>query len=87
MHGVEDDLFVNCFTTVGTSDYIAWNDRINNEVGGYKRKRSWPVLSTSPGLRNATKKVNKKSRPPDRDVNVRSPEYEAGVLTNRLPRH
>jgi hypothetical protein len=55
---------------------------------GCGRKQSWPNLRYYPsicleGLRKTTKYLRQGSRSPGRDLNLGSPEYEAGVLTIR----
>jgi hypothetical protein len=53
---------------------------------GCGRKRLWPNLRYYPGicldgLSNTTKILSQDSRSPDRDLNPKPPECEAGVLT------
>jgi hypothetical protein len=55
------------------------------------RKQSWPNLEYYPGiylegLRKTTKNLSHDNRSPDRDLNLKSREYRAGVLTNRSRR-
>jgi hypothetical protein len=55
----------------------------------YGRKWSWPNLRYYPGiclegLRKNTENISQDSQSPGRDLNLRPPKYEAGVLTTRL---
>jgi hypothetical protein len=55
---------------------------------GFGRKRSWPNLRHYPGilvegLREIIKNLSEDSRSQDRELNLRPPEYEAGVFTNQ----
>jgi hypothetical protein len=58
---------------------------------GFGRRQQWRILKYYPGirlegLRKTTKTLNLDGRSAGRDLNPRSPEYKAGVLTTR-PRH
>jgi hypothetical protein len=68
---------------------MASNDRISKKMNlkGFGRKRLWPNFNTlqrhSPGgTQENHKQLSQGSRSPSRDLNLRPPEYKAGVLTS-----